>query len=450
MFKKIFCISLILIITTLTVVLPTAAYVPSSFEVDAEGALLVNMDTGDRIFEKNVDKKLYPASLTKLMTALVLYESVSDLDNTIITVSEYAIRSLDGTDSSTGGLKIGEKLSARQMLYVLLLSSANEGANAIAETVGGNIEGFVAKMNEKAKALGMNGTHYANAHGLHDEQHYTTVNDMYILTTAVLNVPVLKDVCYTSKYTLEATNMSDKRSYTTTNFLKLNNGMTCTAAKYKGQPYYYKYADGVKTGYTDDAGRCLVSTASKDGENYMCILMKSPVYDSNGSKIRIEFGDSKALYEWAFNDFERKQVLSSGKIVGEVPIELSWDTDYVSAATEKNLMAVVPKGADESTISYDIRWYQPSFTAPLTKGDYIGECDVVYAGKVLGTVKLVASQDVERNTLLYVANSVRNFFKTVFGSTAFLIVLGLIGAAIIIFIIILIILNSPKRRRRRY
>lgn len=450
MFKKFFCVCFSIIITLCVVITPASAYVPSSFEVDAEGALLINMDTGDRLFQKNTDKRLYPASLTKLMTALVLYESVGDLDNTVFTVSEYAIRSLDGTDSSTGGLKIGEQLTAKQMLYVLLLSSANEGANAIAEGVSGSIELYVEKMNQKAAALGMTNTHYANAHGLHDPMHYTTVNDMYLLATAVLNVPLLKDICYSTKYTLAATNMSGQRTYTTTNYLMLNNGLKCTAEKYKNQSYYYKYAKGVKTGYTDPAGRCLVSTASKNGYNYMCILMNSPVYDDSGRKIRIEFGDTKALYEWAFNDFEYKSVLGGGEIIGEIPVNLSWDTDYVSAAPEKGLSAIVPKEADSSTTSINIRWDNESVTAPVKKGDRLGECDVIYAGEVLGTVKLVATHDVERSTLLYIGNGIGNFFKSVFSSLPFLIIFGLAVAAIIVFIIICIILNSPKRRRRRY
>lgn len=450
MFKKFFCVCFSIIIVLAVAVTPAAAYVPSSFEVDAEGALLINMDTGDRIYQKNADKRLYPASLTKLMTALVLYESVADLDNTVFTVSEYAIRSLDGTDSSTGGLKIGEQLTAKQMLYVLLLSSANEGANAIAEGVSGSIEAYVEKMNQKAAALCMTNTHYANAHGLHDVMHYTTVNDMYRLATAVLNVPLLKDICYSTKYTLPATNMSGQRTYTTTNYLMLNNGLKCTADKYKNQSYYYKYAKGVKTGYTDPAGRCLVSTASKNGYNYMCILMNSPVYDTANRKIRIEFGDSKALYEWAFNDFEYKSVLSGGQIIDELPVELSWDTDYVSVAPERGLSAVVPKDADTSTTSLQIRWDKDRVQAPVKKGDVLGECDVIYAGEVLGTVKLVATHDVERSTLLYLGNAVGNFFKTVFSSTPFLIILGVIVGAVVVFIISCIILNSPKKRRRRY
>ncbi len=450
MFKKIFCFIFVLTLLTAIVVPTVSAYTPTNFNVDAEGAMLVNTDTGDILFSKNVDKKLYPASLTKLMTALVLYESCPDLDGQKITVSEYAINSLQGTDSSTGGLKVGEELTVRQILYVLLLSSANEGANAIAEHVAGSIEAFCEKMNAKADALGMTGTHYANAHGLHDLEHYTTVSDMYKLTTAFLEVDLLKEICYSTKYTLEATNKNPARTLTTTNYLLLNNGQKCTATKYKGQSYYYKYAKGVKTGYTDPAGRCLITTASKNGYNYMCILMNSPVYAENGrTKIRIEFGDTKALYEWAFNEFEYKTVLETDRIIGEAPVDLAWDTDFVSVVPSEKLSAIVPKVADSSTISMEIDWYKETYDAPIKKGDKLGQCNLIYAGEVLGTVTLEASQDVERSTLMYIGRSVKNFSSAVFSSKLFLVFLMLIIAIIAIFIISLIILNSPKHKRRK-
>ena len=194
MFKKLFCVLLCLTFSFLIILPSASAYTPTNFDIDAEGALLINTDTGNIIYTKNADKRLYPASLTKLMTALVLYENTEDIDSETITVSQYAINSLQGTDSSVGGLKVGEVLTVRQMLYVLLLSSANDGANAIAEHVSGSIEDFCKKMNDKAAALGMTNTHYVNAHGLHDDEHYTTVNDMYKLTTAFLAVDILRDI----------------------------------------------------------------------------------------------------------------------------------------------------------------------------------------------------------------------------------------------------------------
>ena len=448
MFKKIICVIFSIILTVSVLSVPVNAYTPDTFDIDAEGAMLVNMDTGDVLYKKNADKKLYPASLTKLMTAYVLYKNTSDLDKEILTVSEYAINSLQGTDSSTGGLKIGEQLTARQMLYVLLLSSANEGANAIAEHVSGSIDAFCEKMNQQAAELGMTGTHYANAHGLHDPMHYTTVSDMHKLTTAFLEIPELKEVVYSTKYKLEATNKSQARTFTTTNFMLLNNGQKCAAEKYKGQAYYYKYAKGVKTGYTDSAGRCLITTAQKNGYNYMCIIMNSPVYE-DGKKIRIEFGDTKALYEWAFEKFEYRTVLNTDEIIGEAPVELAWDTDYVSVIPSESLTAIVPKKSDNSTLGLDINWYKDSYKAPIKKGDVMGECNITYAGEVLGTVNLIAAQDVKRSTLMYIGDSAKKVSSAVFGSKVFLIIVIIILAIILAFLISLVILNSPKRRRRK-
>lgn len=450
--RKIICVLFSILLVVSVAVVPAAAYVPTDFEVEAEGVLLANPDTDDIIYSKNADKKLYPASLTKLMTALLLYENTKDLDAEILTVSKNALKLLQGTDSSIGGLKEGEQVTARQMLYILLLSSANDGSNVIAEHVGGSIEGFVAMMNSRAAELGMTSTHYVNAHGLHDPEHYTTPNDMYKLTKKFLEVPVLKEVAYTAKYEMAATNKSEKRTYTTTNFLMLNNGQRCTAEKYKNEPYYYKYASGIKTGYTDPAGRCLISTASKNGVTYLCILMKSPVYEGSDSskKIRVEFGDTKALYEWAFNEFEYKTVLQSGEIIGEAPVELAWEIDYVSVVPQNGLSAIVPKVADSSTVTKKVRWYKESYEAPVKKGDVLGECDIIYAGEVLGTVNLVASQDVERSNMMYIMRGTENFFSSMVRSPIFFIIICLIVAGILIFVITCIVLNSPQKRKRRY
>ena len=176
--------------------------------------------------------------------------------------------------------------------------------------------------------------------------------------------------------------------------------------------------------------------------------MKSPVYEGN-KKIRVEFGDSKALYEGAFNEFEYKTVLSTDEIVGEVPVDLASDTDFISAVPEQSLSAIVPKVADNSTVSLNITWYEEKFSAPIEKGDFLGECDVIYAGETLGTVTLVASQDVERSTFMYIGRGIGNFFSTLFGHWAFYLVLGIIAVIIIILVDSLVILNSPKHKKKK-
>lgn len=433
-------VAVILCLFVLASSFTAAAYAPSDFAVEAEGAMLVNLDTGYVIYEKNADKKLYPASLTKLMTALLLYENTKDLDAETVTVSKHALDLLIGTGSSLGGLKAGETLTVRQMLYVLLLSSANDGANAIAEHVAGDISSFVKLMNDRAKELGMTNTSYANAHGLHNENHYTTVRDMYILTQKFLSIPLLKEISYTCEYTLPATNKSGERSYHTTNLLMLENGGLCTAEKYKGQPYYYEYAHGVKTGYTDPAGRCLISTATKNGITYLCILMKSTVYGTHG-KVRLEFGDSKALYEWAFNGFSGKAVATPDNAVESLPVKYGKGADTVPACPKDTLEAVLPNDADPKLLKYDICWISgvsDGLTAPIKRGTALGTCDISYDGELLGTVELVAGTDISRNELEYIVNSAA-FRITV---TVILVIVGL-------FFVWCLIAGAIRRNKRK-
>ena len=291
-----------------------SAYSPTGIELHAQTVLLVSMDTGTVLFEKNADQKVYPASLTKLMTAAVAVEQIQDLDQTI-TVPEYCITLLSGTDSSTANLKDGEQLTVRQLLYCMLVSSANDAANVIADFIGnGKISATVELMNEKAKELGMNGTHYANAHGLHDVEHYTTANDMLKLTQYIMTLPAIMDMCTTTRYTIPKTNRSDERILATSNLMTD-----------RTQTYYYSPVRGIKTGYTDPAGRCLISTASLDGYNYIAIVMGCPPKDESGKAVRYEYADTKALYQWAFGTFEYKQIANENDPVDELPLQYAWD-----------------------------------------------------------------------------------------------------------------------------
>ena len=436
--KSILAFFLIIILSFSLFCLPASAYQLSGFEINAEGVYFASLDTGDVLYTKNADKKLYPASLTKIMTALVLLDNEDNLDGEIITISESAIRSLDGTDSSVGGLIIGEQITARQALYLLLMSSANECANAIAEHYGeGDISKFIDMMNAKAEELEMTGTHYANAHGLHDLEHYTTPHDVYVATLAAMEYEVFKEVVSTTRYKMPATNKQQERTLVTTNYLQdRNNAM--------GSSYYYQYASGVKTGYTDEAGRCLVSTASKNGYNYICVLMKSPVYNEKGGRVRLEFGDSMKLYDWAFDNFEYKTVVEADAPVAEAPVELCWDHDFVPLALEGGLSAIMPKDADRSTVQIKTLPYKESYDAPIKKGDILGTAEIYYAGELLGTVNLVAGASRESNAVLVFWR----WLSGIFTSTAFKIILAIIVCIIVGFIVAVILMNRKSRKRR--
>lgn len=427
--------SLFLTVIILINCLPGAhAFKPTNFDISAEAALLVSLDTGNILYSKNADEKMYPASLTKIMTCVLIIENTTDFDNENITVSEHSLKILEGTDSSVAGLKAGEQLTPRQLLYCLMMSSGNDSANVAAEHYGGSIEKFVDMMNAKAEQLGMNSTHYVNAHGLHDENHYTTASDMYKLTMHAMSLPLFMEIVSVSRYTMPATNKSPQKTLVTTNYLQDPTTQ-----------YYYRYAKGIKTGYTDPAGRCLISTASKNGYNYMCILMKCPVRDEKGNRIRQEFGDSKNLYEWAFNNFEYKSVIDPNVPLGEIQVDLAWNKDYVSLLPESEFSAIMPKQADGSTIKIELSKNADKIDAPVEKGTVLGEAKLIYAGEEIGTINVVAAETIELSkTLLFL-----RYAKNIANSFWFKIALAGLLVLVVIFIISCIILNRRRKKIKR-
>ena len=224
--------------------------------------------------------------------------------------------------------------------------------------------------------------------------------------------------------------MSGKRTISTTNYLQDPN-----------TNYYYQYARGVKTGFTDEAGRCLVSTATYNGYNYMCILMNCP---ANAGK-RYEFIDSANLYRWAFNNFSFKQVADSTEPVCELPVDLSFETDFVPLYFEKPFVTVLPNEADSSTIVVKPKLNYEKKDAPIKKGEVLGTADIVYAEQVIGTVNLVAGSSVKASKLLIALRAVKGFF----GSFYMKIVYILIALVIVIFILMIIRLNIARIRKRK-
>lgn len=430
MFKKlsIYILSFILIISIVSY--PALAYQINGFELEANTAILYSLDTGDVLYSKNADEKVYPASLTKMLAAVVLIENTTDLDNEILTYTNEANNEILGTGSVVVGLKIGEKITARQALNCLLISSGGDVAYAIAHHYGGNTDGFVAMMNEKAKEIGMTNSHFGNPVGLHDDETYTTGNDILTLAKYALKHEVFKEVTSTVRYTLPATNMSKERTYTTTNFL--TNPTT---------NYYYSYASGIKTGFTTEAGRCVVSTASYNGYNYLCVIMGC----KNADGRRHEFMDSRNLYRWAFNNFEYKSLLDTTKPITEIEVELSLETDHIPLYAEQNLAKIFPKNADTSTITIKPNLIADTVDAPIKAGDMLGTADVYYSEEKIGTVNLVAGETVNSSLVMVVAR----VFKNIFTSVAFKIILGIIGLAVLVYIALIIKLNYGRKTHRK-
>ncbi|MBR0467033.1 MAG: D-alanyl-D-alanine carboxypeptidase [Clostridia bacterium] len=430
MTKKIISVFFAILIVALTS-FSAVAYTPTGFEVDAKSALLISMDTNEVLYEKNADQKVYPASITKIMTVILMLENKKYNENGLITMTEDVDPYITGTDSSVSNIQVGEQIRQIDLCYFVLMSSAGDCAYLAALTYGGTVENFVKMMNDKAQKLGLKGTHYGNPVGLHDEQTYTTARDTAELTKYALKNETFKKICESTRYTVPATNMSGERILSTTNFLHDNT-----------TDYFYQYAHGVKTGYTDEAGRCLVSTATLEGYNYMCVLFGCTVSDYK----RYEFIDSRNLYRWAFNNFSYKEIADTKNPVCEVPLKLASDTDYLPLYVEDGFISVMPDDADMSTVIIKPHIKEDfAVSAPVKKGQKIATADIIYAEKVIGTVNLISHDSIKANFFLVVLDKLKAFF----GSSYMIVVYVVIAVIALIFLIQIIRLNKNRIKKRK-
>jgi len=408
----------------------------------SEIALLVHVDenTGDitTLIEKNATEQTAPASLLKIMTAIVALENSPDLQRKV-QVSAAAIHLLDGTNAAIAGLKPGETLTIEQLLYCLLVRSACDAATVLAEAVCGSQEVFVQRMNAKAAELGCTNTNFVNAIGLDAEGQYTTARDMLTLTLYAMQNPTFAHITAQTSYTLEATNLSARRRMNTTNFVLVKS--------YK--LYYHADAAGIKTGTTTEAGRCVITKASRNGYTYYAVLMRAPSVDVNkdGVQDNTAFVDTKRLYHWVFEHIRLVSVAEPTQIVAEVPLSLSGSVDFVRLVPAGEQFALVPSGVDKgSVLLQPIAESIPvALDAPIVKGTPYGKARVMYAGKEIAQVDLVAETDIDRNAFLYAASVAREMLK----SPAMRLIGALLLLMLIAYIAFSVWLNLRKKNRRK-
>lgn len=407
----------------LSCVLPLTAQAAynTSVELDSEIYLLVSKDSETVVFSQNPDEKASPASLVKIVTAILTVESCKNLDEKT-TVTSTAIRPLDNTGSTMAGLVVGEEISIRDLLYCLMLKSANDAANVLAEYTSGSIDEFVKKMNKFASDLGCTNTHFMNPHGLDDEQQYTTANDMVKIARYMLNIPTLTEIANTVYYTVQPTNKTSEERDLITSVDIINS--------YRGL-YYYEYASGIKTGYTSKAGRSVVTTATKNGYTYIAVAMKAPNIDKDGDGYNDNTAllDCKKMFQWAFKNMKLATVADTSTYVCELPVKLSADADHIRVVPAQKVNALVPSGVDESSVNF-VPDLPESINAPVKKGDKVGHAKIMYADSVVAEVDLVSGDDVSVNALMFVLN----ILKTIFTSPIFLTILAVAAAGAGIYI----------------
>ena len=295
---------IILLFITMLILLNTSSVFATAEKpsIISQAAILMDSKTEKILYAKNENKKMYPASTTKIVTAILTLENCN-LDE-VVTVSYDAIMSIPEGYSSAS-LQIGEQLTVEQLLQLLLVHSANDAANVLAEYVGGSVESFVSMMNTKIHELNLSHTHFTNTFGMHDDNHYTTAQDLANIMKYCIKNEDFRKLAGSASCAIPATNKYDIRKYNSTNELIIPNNKN-----------YYPYLTSGKTGYTKQAGDCLVSCSYKDDLELICVILGGKTVND----ISTRFSETKTLYEYGYNNYSIKTILNTNDVVTQIEI----------------------------------------------------------------------------------------------------------------------------------
>lgn len=347
-------------------------------DLTANGIILIEENSGIVLYEKNSKEKMYPASTTKILTAILVLENCELSD--IVTVSSSALEGIP-YGYVTAGLYSGEQLTVEDLLYALLLKSANEVAVIFAEHVSGSVEEFSKLMNNKAKEIGCTNTHFVNPNGIHNENHYTTPYDLALIAQYCMKNETFKKIVSTEKYTLPKTNKyaHADRSFENTNALILHNSS-----------YYYEFTTGIKTGYTSEAKNCLISSASKNDVNLISVVLGAGTTSNNKNG---RFTDTKQLFEYGFENFGYSQFKTEGDVITTLEIENATDeTKKLDLKIENSLTCFSDLNLDFENLEKNISLNE-NIVAPISQNQILGTVTYNIEG-IEYKSNLLASTDV--------------------------------------------------------
>lgn len=393
---------------------PESGYWPEGIEIGSESAIVMEEKTGTVLFEKNADEVHYPASITKIMTAYVAlkYGNMSD----VVTFSKEAVFNTEGSSIARD---VGEQMTLEQCMYGMLLESANECAYAIAEHVAGDIDSFVNLMNEEAAALGCTNSHFANPHGLPDDNHYVSARDMALIAQAAWQNETFRIMTGTTRYEIPPTNKHSEITY-----LQNHNEMI---NPYKTRNYLYEYCVGGKPGYTMVAKSTLVTYAKKGDMTLICVVMYAdrPAH----------WEDSINLYEYCFSNFSMANVAENENRIKVSDVSKgSLNTNDYYVGLDPNASIVLPLMASFSDVEAEIR-------EESTPGDHVGTIFYTYAGHPVGKAEINATGvTVEQYPfkVMLSADAGEGEQKLVEITPKGMLIIGLIVAAVVAAIFLLI------------
>ena len=423
------------------VMLCVPAYGIEDIDIEATAVLLLDGESEAILYEKDAHARRYPASITKVMTALLVLEAIDRGELRFeqpITATASAVSSLPA-DASTAGIDPGETLTVEQLLYCLLVVSANEVGNIFAEELSGSVTAFVDEMNRRAAELGCEDTHFVNTSGLPDDNHYTTAWDIWLFTREAMKHDTFMTICNTKAYSIpddpNTPDIDETHELHSTNLLISN---------WRALGYLYSGAQGIKTGTTDAAGHCLVSTAVRADRRLVSVVlgcgeMPDPI---NGGKVSMSFTETARLFDWGFENFSIRTVLTEDEMISEVPVLLSQQTNYVVVHPAYDATAVLPNDLEIEDLERNIKLDRETVNAPIMAGDRLGEITLSYGDTDYVTVPLLAMSDVAASRFLIMKTALINFFSNR------LVHIGLI--LLVILVVLILMFGRRIMQRRRY
>ncbi len=382
--KKILIILIILMLIISSTVVKATSEPP---QLIAEAAILMDSSTEKILYSKDSDKKMYPASITKILTAILVIENCNLED--IVIVPNEAIASIP-SGYAVASLQVGEKLTVTQLLQVMLVYSANDAANVLAFHVSGSIEKFAELMNNKVAELGLTNTHFLNPSGVHDENHYSTAYDLAIIMKYCMKNSSFRSLSSLKHCTIPATDKSEERVFITTNeLLRYNNHEVASN-------YYYKYAIAGKTGFTSQAKNCLVSVSNKENLELICVVLSADLYPNNLSG---KFIDTKALFEYGYNNYTLRRLRERNAIASQIEIENGTkETKNLDLLISDDITALISQNDLNAEFSPEIEVIDNLF-APISQGSIVGKIKYNIDG-IEYSSNLIASHSVEKSSFV--------------------------------------------------
>lgn len=406
------------------------------FDIQAEAAILINADTMEVLYEKNAQKRMYPASTTKILSALVAAEHLK-MDEVITAPDDYKNPDPEGSNIA---IDQKEQLNVEQLLHATLIASANDAIDVLGKHISAIDRDFMDLVNERAQQLGAVDTHFSNPHGLHADDHYTTAKDLAIISAEMMKNPILREMVAKTEYIIPPTNKKkEERNYLkTTNWFLRDNGNTMD---FRGNTIGVRDENvvGIKTGFTDEAGYCLVSEIVKDNRHFIVVVLKSP------NRLQ-SYIDSKNLLYYGLENFKFQNIVSKDETITTISLE-EFNNVSLPLVSSGRIAKSMPLDFDKADVKVDISLLNPD-AKTIERDMVMGHAKYFYKEELLGEVELLASHSVKETDFigeLTTAFSSKSDFNFIIKVVA----IPMLKLAIAFVIWWLIVTNVRRARSRR-